>query len=68
MINALNKYAAGRGPPHRPGGKRRVRLGVRLLFTAAAKAANLGNNATPAQVISGLYALHDEIWVAWRRR
>ncbi|MBO0728456.1 MAG: ABC transporter substrate-binding protein [Acidimicrobiaceae bacterium] len=31
-----------------------------MLFAAAAKAANLGDNATPAQVKQGLYALHGE--------
>jgi branched-chain amino acid transport system substrate-binding protein len=29
-----------------------------VFFEAAAKAGHLGNHATPAQVIKGLYALH----------
>jgi branched-chain amino acid transport system substrate-binding protein len=31
-----------------------------MLFAAAAKAGNLGDNATSAQVLNGLYALHAE--------
>lgn len=61
MNQALNQFQPGTttskdwGPGQTPpwaGG---------LLFAAAAKAANLGDNATPAQLINGLYALpHNE--------
>jgi branched-chain amino acid transport system substrate-binding protein len=60
MINAMNKYQPGvvNSPTW---GENDVFAWVSgLLFTAAAKAANLGNSPTPGQVVNGLYALHDE--------
>jgi branched-chain amino acid transport system substrate-binding protein len=57
MISALNQYAPGivNGPTW---GENDVYAWVSgQLFAAAAKAANLGNNATSAQVVTGLYSL-----------
>jgi branched-chain amino acid transport system substrate-binding protein len=60
MINALNKYAPGEATASTYGENDVYSWVSGLLFTAAAKAANLGDNATPAQVKAGLYALHNE--------
>jgi branched-chain amino acid transport system substrate-binding protein len=58
--SAMEKYAPGL--TSQPGfGENEAETWVSgLLFEAAAKAANLGDNPTPAQVVSGLYALHGE--------
>jgi branched-chain amino acid transport system substrate-binding protein len=60
MITALNKYQPGVYTSPTYGENDVYAWTSGLLFTAAAKAANLGDNATAAQVINGLYALHDE--------
>lgn len=60
MTAALDKYSPGTtsNPNYGPGATGVWASG--MLFAAAAKAANLGDNATSAQVIQGLYALHGE--------
>jgi branched-chain amino acid transport system substrate-binding protein len=60
MINALDKYQPGVSTSATYGENDVFSWVSGLLFTAAAKAANLGNNATPAQLVTGLYALHNE--------
>ncbi len=60
MIAALNKYQPGVYTSPTYGENDVYAWTSGLLFTAAAKAANLGNSATGAQVISGLYDLHNE--------
>ena len=57
MIAALNKYQPGVYMSPTYGENDVYAWTSGLLFTAAAKAANLGNSATAAQVISGLYDL-----------
>lgn len=61
MTAALDKYSPGTtsNPNYGPGATGVWASG--MLFAAAAKAANLGDNATSAQLIQGLYSLHGEI-------
>jgi branched-chain amino acid transport system substrate-binding protein len=59
MITALDKYAPGVTTSESWGENDVFAWASGLLFAAAAEAANLGTNATPAQVVSGLYALHN---------
>jgi branched-chain amino acid transport system substrate-binding protein len=58
MINALNKYEPGVVTSPTFGQNDVFSWVSGLLFTAAAQAAHLGNNATSAQVVGGLYDLH----------
>ena len=60
MTAALNQYAPGlvASANYGPGATGVWASG--MLFAAAAKAANLGDNPTSAQVIQGLYALKNE--------
>jgi branched-chain amino acid transport system substrate-binding protein len=60
MIAALNKYQPGVYTSSTYGENDVYGWVSGLLFAAAAKAAHLGNNPTPAQVTSGLYDLHNE--------
>jgi branched-chain amino acid transport system substrate-binding protein len=57
MLTALNKYEPGVTTSQSWGENDVFSWASGQLFTAAAKAANLGDNATSAQVIQGLYAL-----------
>ena len=60
MVQALNTYKPGltSSAEYNPGATMMWAAG--LLFQAAAKAGNLGNNPTPADVLTGLYALKGE--------
>ncbi len=60
MVAALNKYDPGftTSANYGPGATGVWASG--MLFAAAAKAGNLGDNPTSAQVLQGLYALKDE--------
>ena len=60
MVQALNTYKPGltTSAEYNPGATMMWAAG--LLFQAAAKAGNLGDNPTPANVLTGLYALKGE--------
>ncbi len=60
MIQALDKYQPGVTKAPSWGMNDVYAWASGQLFAAAAKAANLGDGATSAQVVSGLYKLHDE--------
>jgi len=60
MIDAMNKYEPGVTTAESWGENDVFSWASGQLFTAAAKAGKLGDNATAAQVIQGLYALNAE--------
>ncbi len=60
MINALDKYQPSVTKAPSWGMNDVYAWASGQLFAAAAKAANLGDGATSAQVVTGLYKLHDE--------
>jgi len=60
MNAALDKYSPGTTTDPNFGPQASGTWASAQLFAAAAKAANVGDNATPAQMITGFHALKDE--------